>query len=279
VLALFIFTDVSYIACCNSFYTDVATWLFLSWAVELWLYFIRDRHPSTFSMFIGAVLCALSKAQHAALGLFLCVLAAIAALSFRGRWRKAGALVLAGLILAAAARSFRLMPEEEKGDDAYAGIFVILLEKSPTPLRDLRDLGLGTEYAPLDRPLPHARCDRSGESRLVERFQPSLRSRTDCSLPVTASLARSGNRLPSAAQTCLSSAAELGQLRAAVRFSTQGSNEIIRMVELGVSSTADAGEIPRHLFLVHVITDFTIVLAIVWAAWNFQGRASLRANS
>ena len=149
-LALFIFTDVSYIACCNSFYTDVAAWLFLSWAVVLWLYFLRDRHPSAFLMFIGAaVLCVLSKAQHAALGLFLCVLAVIAALSFDGRWRKAGALALAGVILAAAALSFLLMPEEEKGDDAYAGIFMILLEKSPTPLQDLHDLGLGLSIFPL----------------------------------------------------------------------------------------------------------------------------------
>ena len=77
------------------------------------------------------------------------LMAVIAGLLFSGRWQKAGALALAGLILAAAALSFVVMPEEEKGDDAYAGIFMILLDKSPTPFEDLRDLGLGPEYAPL----------------------------------------------------------------------------------------------------------------------------------
>ena len=33
--ALFIFTDVSYVAYCNSFHTDAAAFLFLSWAVVL----------------------------------------------------------------------------------------------------------------------------------------------------------------------------------------------------------------------------------------------------
>ena len=51
------------------------------------------------------------------------------------------------------------------------------------------------------------------------------------------------------------------------------------LVELAVSSLADAGETERHLLLFHVITDFTIMLAIAWAAWVFQGKASLRTNS
>jgi hypothetical protein len=51
------------------------------------------------------------------------------------------------------------------------------------------------------------------------------------------------------------------------------------LVELAGSSLADTGETDRHLFLFHVITDFTIVLAIVWAAWLFQGKASLRVSS
>jgi hypothetical protein len=44
------------------------------------------------------------------------------------------------------------------------------------------------------------------------------------------------------------------------------------LVELAVSSLADAGETERHLLLFHVITDFTIMLAIAGAAWVFGGK-------
>lgn len=38
------------------------------------------------------------------------------------------------------------------------------------------------------------------------------------------------------------------------------------VTELAVSSLSDAGETERHLFLFHVLTDFTILCAVVWAA-------------
>jgi hypothetical protein len=330
-VTLFIFTDVSYIACCNSFYTDVVAWLFLSWAVVLWLYFIRGQYPSVtlFTLFIGAaMLCVLSKAQHAALGLFLCVPAVIAALSFDGRWRKAGAISLAGLILAAAALSFLLMPKEEKGDDAYAGIFMILLDKSPTPVEDLRDLGLGPEYLPFigHWPIPSFAdpanrvwwndFDRRAGHGQIARFvllhpwrgaeivYRALHKHARLRRPNLGNYEQQYG-FPPGAQTksfgwwsairsalfrlapwhiLVWYAAVLGacfwEKRIAWRLRLLGSLlASMGLVELAVSSLADAGEIPRHLFLFHVITDFTIVLAIVWVAWILQGRASLRANS
>jgi hypothetical protein len=36
------------------------------------------------------------------------------------------------------------------------------------------------------------------------------------------------------------------------------------IAELGLTALADAGETERHLFLFHVITDFTMLLALVW---------------
>jgi hypothetical protein len=54
---------------------------------------------------------------------------------------------------------------------------------------------------------------------------------------------------------------------------------LMGLVELAVSSLADAGETERHLFLFHVVTDFTIVLAMILAAWVLQGKPSFRANS
>ena len=34
------------------------------------------------------------------------------------------------------------------------------------------------------------------------------------------------------------------------------------LIELGITSLADAGEDERHLFLFHVLTDFTVLLAL-----------------
>jgi len=52
------------------------------------------------------------------------------------------------------------------------------------------------------------------------------------------------------------------------------------LMELAVSTLGDAGETDRHLFLFHVLTDFTMLLALVVALYRkSQGRASLRTSS
>jgi hypothetical protein len=50
------------------------------------------------------------------------------------------------------------------------------------------------------------------------------------------------------------------------------------LMELAVSALADAGETERHLFLFHVITDFTVMLAIAWSGVGLSAKASSRAN-
>ncbi len=255
-------------------------------------------------------------------------MAVIAGLLFSGRWQKAGALALAGLILAAAALSFVVMPEEEKGDDAYAGIFMILLDKSPTPFEDLRDLGLGPEYAPFigHWPMPavadpanrawwndfNRRAGHGQIARFVllhpwrgaEIVYRALHQHAYLRRPNLGNYERKYGFAPgketksfgwwSVVRSALFRvapwhilvwyAAVLGmclwERRIEWRLRLFGVLlACMGLLELAVSSMADAGEIPRHLFLFHVITDFTIVLAFVWAAWKFQGRTSLRANS
>jgi hypothetical protein len=337
IAAVFIFTDVSYVACLNSFYTDVAAFLFLAWALVLWLHFINSRRPSAgvFAMFTAAsVLSVSSKAQHAVLGLFLCVLAATAALWFEGMWRKAAAFLAAGLIVAAAAVSFHLMPHEEKSDDAYAGIFMILLHNSPTAPDDLRELGLGPDYLryvdhwPIptfaDEPTKQAWWgefnSRTGHGQIA-RFILRHPWRTAAIIYRTLHLEAAKRRpdlgnyerqygFPPGAKTnsfgwwsALRSLPfrfapwhillwYLGLLAAGIWLAISRRRDMasqlgllgallagMGLVELAVSSMADAGEVPRHLLLFHIITDFTIVLALICAALFFQGRASLRANS
>lgn len=337
ILAVFIFTDVSYIACCNSFYTDVAAFLFLGWALVLWLHFTSSRRLSAgiFLAFVGAcILCVLSKAQHAALGLFLCVLAVTAAMAFQGIWPKAWACSAAGLILAAAAVSFLMMPKQERGDDAYAGIFMIILHNSPTPLDDLRELGLGLEYLPFVNHWPFPAFDdstahqqwwrdfnsRTGHGRMAlfllrhpwraaTLIYRSLHYQAVKRRPDLGNYEQQYGFPPGAETNSFGwwSALRSSLFRLApwhilvwyaailatgiyftVRPRADNTSRLsllaallagMGLVELAVGSMADAGEIPRHLFLFHVITDFTILLAIVWAAWILQGKANLRASS
>lgn len=336
-VAVFIFTDVSYIACCNSFYTDVAAFLFLAWSMVLWLHVVNGQTPSIrlFAAFVGAsILCLLSKAQHAALGPFLFVLAAMAALLFEGRWRRALALLAGGLILAAAAVSFQLMPEQEKRDDAYAGIFMIVLRNSPNTLDDLRELGLGPEYLPFVNrwPTPAAN-DTTAHQQWWNNFNQrtshgkiawfmlrhpwraavivyrTLHHQAFLRRPHLGNYERQYGFPPGAETNSFGwwSALRSAPFRLAPwhilvwyvaipglgvwlamrqRGSVASRMSLLGvllagmgLIELAVSSMADAGEIARHLFLFHVITDFTIVLAIVWAAWASQGKPSFRASS
>ncbi len=147
--ALFIFTDVSYVAYCNSFHTDTAGFLFLSWAVVLWLHFLLRGRPSVklHLMFcVASILCVGSKPQHAVLGPFLFTLAVLAAVTFQGRPRKIAAAVFGVLILLAAFDSYIKIAPTDKLEPQYSTIFNKILKHSANPLDDLSELGLGPEY-------------------------------------------------------------------------------------------------------------------------------------
>ena len=150
IAALFIFCDVSYVALCNSFYMDTAAFLFFGWAVVLWLLVVTREAPS-FPLFVGfsiaSALCLMSKSQHVPLGLFLFVLAAMAAFSFESRMEKGMAFGVALLIPLAAWGEYRLMPRADAFMPQYAVVFRKITERSRTPMEDLRELGLGAEYA------------------------------------------------------------------------------------------------------------------------------------
>ena len=152
VASLIIFTDVSYVAHFNSFYTDTAAFLFLAWAIVLWLHLVTRERPSAglFALFCAAsILCVTSKPQHAPLGVFLFALAAMTAASFHGVWPKIGATALGLTILLASAVSFALAPAGVESGQVYNAIFAKILPKSPSALEDARELGLGPEYLPL----------------------------------------------------------------------------------------------------------------------------------
>ncbi|HYL78571.1 MAG TPA: hypothetical protein VEU96_30550 [Bryobacteraceae bacterium] len=319
IAALFVFTDVSYVAYCNSFYTDTAAFLSLSWAIVLWLHLMRSQRPRAglFAFFLAAsILCASTKPQHSLLGLILCVPALIVASRFEGRRKKVGAAAFAFLIPLATLATFLETPRLEKETAEYAVIFTKILPKSPAPPEDARELGLGPEYLrysgywanqPSEDPMnnPEWRTEfgrRTSHGKMAAfylrhplramgivyrdlRYQaPERRPKRlgnyprDAGYPPKTQTSSFG--WWSAIRSPLFRIAPWHIVVWYAVFLTMGIRLAWRdrgiallsillvamgLLELGLTTLADAGETERHLFLFHAITDFTMLLALVWA--------------
>jgi len=331
--ALFIFTDVSYVAYCNSFHTDTAAFLFLSWAVVLWLHFMLRGRPSValYAMFcMAALLCVYSKPQHAVLGPFLFTLAVLAALTFQGKLPKIAAAVFGVLILLAALGSYIKITPTDKLEPQYSTIFNKILKHSASALDDLRELGLGPEYLRFIgywpspgaydptrdeawstnflrqtsngrivrfylrhpwRALVIVYGDLNGAAR--DRRPPNIGNYEKQYAPAPGALTKSfgwWSYIRSALfrfapwLILVWYAVVIGVgIRMAIRRRNNGGWRVpvlcvllacMGLVELATSSLADAGETDRHLFLFHVITDFTILFAVVWAVEQWKLRAA-----
>lgn len=322
VAALILLTDVSYVSICNSFYRDAATLLFLGLAATLWL-LAATRPPSMpllIAFSIAAALCGLSKSQHAPLGLFLFGLGVVAARRFDGRQRKTVAFLITLTIPLAAWAEYRLMPEGDNRMPQYGVVFRKILERSRTPSEDLRELGLGTEYAQFIGRGRTQLPDQDAEQRWWREFLGratraqvllfDLRHpwRTAAMLYRDLRVAAADRKLrifgkygresgyPALAQpqsfewwTDLRSALFrrapwhillwfAAVIWISVAWLRRGGAEAKRfalftltlaamaLVELLISSLSDSGETERHLFLFHVLTDFTILCGVAWLA-------------
>jgi hypothetical protein len=294
----------------------------------LWLRFINSQRPTAgvFVAFVGAsVLCVSSKSQHAPVAILLFVLAVVAAASFGSRWLTVAATAFSLLILLAAEVSFEVTPEAEKPSSQYAVVFMSILHKSPAPLDDLRELGLGPENLryvdywpqhPSDDPLTNPAWRATFVSRAnygqIAKFYLRhpwralviiyrvLKERASPHRPDLGNYEQKYRRSPGAQTKSFGwwSALRSALFRVApwhivvwyatilgigIRFAIRSEAVPRRialfsvllaamgLVELAVSSLADAQETERHLLLFHVITDFTVVLAIAWGASAFRG--------
>ena len=152
VFAVFAFTDVGYVAPLNSFYTQVASLVFLAWAAALAAVALSDggrRLWPVAGYFAAAFLFVASKPQEAAQSIPLALFGAY--LAGRGGRRR----IAAGgaLLLFAAAGALFLGTRGDRGfqeDMLYKVVFYEMLPRSPDPAGDLRALGLdpaGVRYS------------------------------------------------------------------------------------------------------------------------------------
>ena len=148
IFALFVFTDVSYVAHFNSFYTDTVAFIFLGWCIVISLRIATGAWTGWFpflGLLASALLVIFSKPQHSPLGLLLWPLAAGASVTLTGRSARFAGLILAPLLPVAAIIGVQLVPEEERQDALFNVIFAKTLEHSTDRAADLRELGLSPD--------------------------------------------------------------------------------------------------------------------------------------
>jgi hypothetical protein len=136
--AIFIFTDVEYVAYCNSFYSDAAAQpaLLLMTALAVHIALTGMRTANAILFCLAALLFIGSKTQHAMWGFLPAAFLAVS-----GRWR---GFLLAATLLGAAATAFWLSPPDYSAQALFNVVFSKLAVGRPEVLAEL---GLPAEDA------------------------------------------------------------------------------------------------------------------------------------
>jgi hypothetical protein len=136
--AIWIFGDVAYVAYCNSFFADTAAVAGVLLMVPLALRAALDKRPGEGTLLllaISALLFIASKPQHAAVGLIPAVMVLWV---LRRR-------LLAALLIFSLWGVVTLASPEIRARPVFNLIFLKIARQSPTPERDLAELGLGPQ--------------------------------------------------------------------------------------------------------------------------------------
>ncbi len=148
VLLVFVFTDVGYAAPLNTLYGQAASLVFFLVTSGIAALAIRRGALAGAwlpAYFLAATLFACSKPQESLHAPLLAVLGV--ALAWGNRRRRAGAIGLAVVLLAAAHVYFRAAPQVIRRVVLYQTLFTEMLPNSPDPAADLRRVGLPASYS------------------------------------------------------------------------------------------------------------------------------------
>lgn len=143
---LFVFGDVAYVSYLNSFYMDVAAYLFMLLAAVLYLRALRwHRRMDWVLLLISCLLLVTSKPQHAVLGFPLAML--FLSQKDEGRitrafWSAIG-LGLAGIALVCLRYA---APPNYQARGCFTVLFYQVLPNAKDPDRTLADVGLDSSY-------------------------------------------------------------------------------------------------------------------------------------
>jgi hypothetical protein len=149
---VFVFADVGYTAYYNSLFGEPVSFVFMLFTVGFALYASRVERPGIgllVAYFTAAAFLAGAKVQTAPVGLILVLLG----LRFRQlredpAWRKTW-LGMSVFVVVFSAAIYLSAPKELKVINEYQSVFNGVLKDSPTPARDLQELGISPELAVL----------------------------------------------------------------------------------------------------------------------------------
>jgi len=145
-LVLFVFGDVAYVSYLNSFYMDVAAYLFLLLATVLYLRGLRwCRRLDWIMLVISCLLLVTSKPQHAALGFPIALL--LLAQAHRNRTQRAAwAFIALGLAGAAVVCLRYGAPPGYQAKGCFTVLFYRVLPNAENADRTLAEVGLDSSY-------------------------------------------------------------------------------------------------------------------------------------
>jgi len=148
--AIYIFTDVLYVAYFNSFYSDTAALLGLLGATVLAVFIITwgTSLPSVIAFSMFAILLIASKSQHALWGFLPALFLFTAAKQLKGLAAHAIGFALVALLLGTGFYVVKTTPRDYQGQALFNLIFFKLAKDSPDPVQDLQDLGLSRGELP-----------------------------------------------------------------------------------------------------------------------------------
>jgi hypothetical protein len=148
-LLVLVFTDVGYLAPFNSFYTQTASLLFLLLTAGAACLAATRRGPVPFAAyFVFAALFVGSKPQESLHGPILAAFGVfVAVASGAGRREKAISWILAAALCGFSVWYFRSSAPEYRRLAKFNAVFLELVPSSPTPARDLQDLGMDPAWA------------------------------------------------------------------------------------------------------------------------------------
>jgi hypothetical protein len=160
---------VSYL---NSFYMDVAAWLFLSLAAMFYLRLLRGGSGLDGLCFVAC--CAMvitSKAQHGILGFWLALLVLAAGYPRWPKHRKCIMAAAASMMLLAAVWITRSAPPSYASRGVFTMVFYRILPHSTNVDQTIRDVGLDESYRRYIGMHSFAEGSPMSDASFVERFR------------------------------------------------------------------------------------------------------------
>lgn len=147
---MFVFCDAGYLLYFNSFYGEPLQYVSLMMLIALgMLIYKRPSVPKVVGFFIVLYFFAGSKLANIPYSLMVALLAILMVIMRKDKRYKIGVILSVVLCIANIVSLYAQIPDWMDEDTTYQSVFFGLLKNSPTPEKDLEELGIDTQYASL----------------------------------------------------------------------------------------------------------------------------------